>query len=225
MSFQVNKQEQVAKTAIGEPRKKRLGERLVEKGLITQDQVAIALTEQKKTGKLLGECLVELGFLTESIMRDMLGEILGRESIDLTEVLPDPDALAMIDKAMAQRHNVLPVSYDPATRQLHLAMTDITDVVMLDRVRASIPQDADLVPLLATRAEIQQAVDNFYGYEMSVDGILREIETGEVDYQSLEAGNDEYSQPMVRLVDSILSDAVKRGASDIHFEPESSFLR
>ena len=209
----------------GNPPKKRLGERLVAKGLITEDQVMIALTEQKKTGKLLGQSLVELGFVSEAIMRDMISEITGGTSIDLSTVVPDSDALKMIDKTMAQRHGVLPVSYDVEAGKLILAMTDTTDVMVLDRIRASVPQGVEVQAMLATDAEIQQSVDSFYGYEMSVDGILREIETGEVDYQSLEAGASEYSQPMVRLVDSILTDAVKRDASDIHFEPESGFLR
>ncbi|MEP5763838.1 MAG: ATPase, T2SS/T4P/T4SS family [Halieaceae bacterium] len=206
-------------------RKVRLGDQLLDKGLITEDQIAIALTEQKKTGKLLGESLVDLGFLSEAVMRDMLGEALGSASIDLSSVVPDPDALELVDKQLAARHMVLPVSYDPAERRLQLAMTDIFDVMMLDRVRASLPQDIEVQPILAAAGDIQKALDNFYGYEMSVDGILREIATGEVDYQSLGEGESEYSQPMVRLVDAILADAVKRDASDIHFEPESSFLR
>ncbi len=72
---------------------------------------------------------------------------------------------------------------------------------------------------------IDRRIDRFYGFELSVDGILREIETGEIDYQSLSSGNEEYTQPVVRLVGALLVDAVKRGASDIHFEPEYAFLR
>ncbi len=205
--------------------KKRLGERLVDKGLITEDQVMIALREQKKTGMLLGQSLVDLGFVSEAVMRDMISEITGGSSIDLSNVVPDSEALAMIEKSVALRHDVLPVSYDKNERVLMLAMTDTADVMLLDRIRASVPQGVEVEPMLATAAEIEQSIDSFYGYEMSVDGILKEIETGEVDYQSLEDGASEYSQPMVRLVDSILTDAVKRDASDIHFEPESGFLR
>src|SRR3546814_1177273 len=80
-------------------------------------------------------------------------------------------------------------------------------------------------PVLAAEAQLEEHIDQFYGYELSVDGILREIETGEIDYQSLQAGGDEYTQPVVRLVGALLMDAVKRGASDIHFEPEYAFLR
>jgi general secretion pathway protein E/type IV pilus assembly protein PilB len=80
-------------------------------------------------------------------------------------------------------------------------------------------------PLLAAEAQLEEYIDHFYGYELSVDGILREIETGEIDYNSLTADGDEYTQPVVRLVGALLMDAVKRGASDIHFEPEYAFLR
>jgi general secretion pathway protein E/type IV pilus assembly protein PilB len=79
--------------------------------------------------------------------------------------------------------------------------------------------------VLAGEAQLEDHIDQFYGHELSVDGILREIETGEIDYQSLQAIGDEYTQPMVRLVNALLVDAVKRGASDIHLEPEYAFLR
>jgi len=206
-------------------KKKRLGDQLIDKGLVTKDQVEIAITEQKKLGKALGQVFVELGFVTEAVMRDALGEALGKESIDLSQAVPDKEALALISKKIASRYNILPVSLDTEKRLLIIATTDIYDVMMLDRVRANLPADIDVEPVLSAEGEIRHAIDQFYGYELSVDGILREIETGVVDFQSLESGGEEYSQPLVRLVDAILSDAVKRGASDIHFEPESSFLR
>jgi type II secretory ATPase GspE/PulE/Tfp pilus assembly ATPase PilB-like protein len=77
---------------------------------------------------------------------------------------------------------------------------------------------------LAGDSEIERAVEHYYGHEFSIDGILREIETGEVDYATISEG-DEYSQPVVRLISALLADAVERGASDIHFEPEQNFLR
>lgn len=205
--------------------KKRLGDVLIDKGLVSPDQVTIAITEQKKTGKALGNTLVDLGFVSESVMRDVLGEAMGRDSIDLSKAVPDSDAIALIPKQLALRHRVLPVSFDAQSRRLQLAMTDIYDVIALDRIRAGLPSDIEVEPLLASETEIRRVIDQFYGYELSVDGILREIETGVVDYQSLDLSGSEYSQPLVRLVDAILSDAVKRDASDLHFEPEQGFLR
>ncbi len=205
--------------------KKRLGDQLIEKGIVSSDQVAIAMTEQKKNGKPLGQALIDLGFVTESIMRDVLSESMGRESIDLSHAVPDQEAIRLIPKQLASRHTVLPVGFDTQTRRLQLAMTDIYDVIVIDRVRAVLSADIEVEPLLASESEIRRAIDQFYGYELSVDGILKEIETGVVDYHSLDVGGSEYSQPLVRLVDALLSDAVKRDASDLHFEPEQGFLR
>ena len=209
------------------PHKKhqRLGEILVAKGVTTPDQINIALTEQKRTKEHLGKILVRLGFATEAIIRDVIGGVIGQESVDLNRAVADGEAVKMISKDMARRLKVLPINFNPNTNQLTIAMADTFDVVALDQLNAHLAGVAEIVPVLAGEAEIEKSIDQFYGFELSVDGILREIETGEIDYQSLDAESDEYSQPVVRLVNALLSDAVKRGASDIHFEPEEGFLR
>ncbi len=204
---------------------RRLGEILIDDGVISKDQLNIALTEQKKDHRLLGKILVEMGFATESIMRRALGEALEQDIVDLSRVVPDPDAIKMINSDTARKHKVIPLSYDPNKHTLTIAMSDTFNLFSLDRIRIQIGQHIELVPVLAGEVEISNAVDQFYGYELSIDGILREIETGEVDYSNYQGDIEEYSQPLVRLVDVMLSDAVKRGASDIHFEPEESFLR
>ena len=205
--------------------KKRLGEQLIEKGLVTADQVEIALTEQKKNGRLIGEILVSLGFISESVMRDMLGQVLGISSVDLSTVVPDAQALKLIPKEIAERYVIVPIGYKPEAQHLRLAMKNATDLQVLDRVHALVGRKIEITPYVSGEGEIKKAIDQFYGYELSVDGILHEIETGEIDYKSLDAVEDEYSQPLIRLVDAILADAVKRDASDIHFEPEEGFLR
>ena len=128
-------------------------------------------------------------------------------------------------REIAQRHHLLPLDFDTASQRLILAVADINDIVGLDRVRSLVSEGVQLETLLAGESEIDRAIDQYYGYELSIDGILHEIETGEIDWKSLSASDDEYSQPVVRLIDSILTDAVKREASDIHFEPEANFLR
>lgn len=204
---------------------KRLGDHLLEKGLITQDQIEIAITEQRKTGKQLGQILTDLGFVTESVMRDSIGEAIGKQSVNLESAVPDPEALELIPKSLATRHNVVPVSFNRKTEVLQLAMTDIFDVLVQERIRSTLPVNVEIEPVLSSEGEIRNAIDQFYGYELSVNGILKEIETGVVDHNELDAQGGEYSQPLVRLVDAILADAVKREASDIHFEPELGFLR
>ncbi|MBT8445990.1 MAG: Flp pilus assembly complex ATPase component TadA [Gammaproteobacteria bacterium] len=203
----------------------RIGELLVQQGVVSPDQVRIALTEQKKHKEHLGKILVRLGFATEAIILDVLGGALGQQKADLSKVVIDSDAIALIPKDVARRFKILPLTYDAGRNLLTIAMADTFNVVALDQINAMLGGNIDITPLLAGEAEIEKAIDQFYGFELSVDGILQEIETGEIDYESLEADSEEYSQPVVRLVNALMSDAVKRGASDIHFEPEEGFLR
>ena len=206
-------------------RKLRLGELMVQQGLISQDQLRIALIEQETNNIPLGRQLVRLGFVSETMVRDLVAHTIGQESIDLTTVVADVDALNMVPEDFSRRYHLLPVAYEEATKTMIVAMADMFNVVALDQLRAMLGGQIQLKPVLAAEAQLEEHIDQFYGYELSVDGILREIETGEIDYQSLASDGDEYTQPVVRLVGALLMDAVKRGASDIHFEPEFAFLR
>jgi general secretion pathway protein E/type IV pilus assembly protein PilB len=206
-------------------RKLRLGDLMVQQGLITQDQLRIALIEQDQNNLPLGKQLVRLGFVSESMVRDLVAHTIGQESVDLSAVVADIDALSMVPEDFSRRYHVLPVSYDDASKIMIVAMADMFNVVALDQLRAMLGGQIQLKPVLAAEAQLEEFIDQFYGYELSVDGILREIETGEIDYQSLAENGNEYTQPVVRLVGALLMDAVKRGASDIHFEPEYAFLR
>ena len=213
---------------MAEQRKKlRLGELLVQQGLITTDQLSIALAEQRHNNVPIGRLLVRLGFVTESAIRDIMARTIGQESIDLAQVVADPEALKLVTQDFARRNRVLPIAYDPAEQVLTVATTEIFNVVAMDQLRAMLGSQVEIKTQLASEAQLGDYIDHFYGYELSVDGILKEIETGEIDYESLQTagGSDEYTQPMVRLVNALLVDAVKRGASDIHFEPEYAFLR
>jgi len=202
-----------------------LGERLINAGLITQDQLQVALTEQGRHDEPLGRILVKLGLVSEGVIRDTLGESFGHESIDLSNVIPDPDALQMIPKDVARRYSLLPINFDKNEKVLTIAMSDTFNLVALDQVAALLGGDIGMETLVAGEAEIETAIEQFYQFELSLQGILREIDTGEVDNLDLAIENEEYSHPLVRLVDAVLADAVKRDASDIHLEPEAGFLR
>jgi len=210
-------------SAVAKP--KRIGDLLIEKGILTQDQLNIALTEQKRSREQLGKIIVSLGFATEAVVRDVLGEALGQESVDLSKVIVDTEVLQLVGKDIARRFKMLPLSIDRHKGLLTVAMSDTFNVVAIDQLRALLGGELDITPVLAGESEIENAIDQLYGFELSVDGILHEIETGQVDYSSHAGESDEYSQPLVRLVDALLSDAVKKSASDIHFEPELGFLR
>lgn len=211
---------------MAEQRKKlRLGELLVQQGLITTDQLSIALAEQRHNNIPIGRLLVRLGFVTESAIRDIMARTIGQEAIDLGHVVADPEALRLVSQEFARRNRILPIAFDVADHVLTIATTEIFNVVAMDQLRAMLGPQIEIKTQLASEAQLGDYIDQFYGYELSVDGILKEIETGEIDYESLQVGGDEYTQPMVRLVNALLVDAVKRSASDIHFEPEYAFLR
>jgi len=206
-------------------RPRRLGDQLLEEGLITPDQLRIALTEQKRTKEPLGKLFASLGFVTDAVIRDALGEASGQKTIDLAKMLVDEVAIKMIPKVLALRYKMIPITFIESTNTLIVAMADIFDVVAVDKVQATLEDGIEIKPLATTESQIEETIDNFYKFELSVDGILNELETGEIDYTTVTNGQDEFSQPLVRLVNGILADAVKRRASDIHFEPEPRFLR
>ncbi|QID18790.1 Flp pilus assembly complex ATPase component [Nitrogeniibacter mangrovi] len=202
-----------------------LGQTLIATGIITEDQLRIALLEQTRIDRPLGRLLVDLGFVSEAALRDALSASLGKQSVDLANAIADPEALALVPQDIAKRHRLLPLSFDATLNRLTIAIADINDVVALDKLRGLLAEDIAIETLMAGDSEISRAIDQYYGYQLSIDGILHEIETGEIDFRSLASTTDEYSQPVVRLIDALLSNAVKRDASDIHFEPESAFLR
>jgi general secretion pathway protein E/type IV pilus assembly protein PilB len=202
-----------------------LGERLIKAGLITEDQLQVALKEQSRKDEPLGRILVKLGLISEGMLRDTLGESLGHDSIDLSTVIPDPDALQMVPKNVARRYSILPINFDKNEKVLTLAMADTYNVVAMDQVAASLGSGVGIATLVAGEAEIEAAIEQFYKFELSLQGILHEIDTGEADQLNLGVENEQYNHPLIRLVDAILADAVKRDASDIHLEPEAGFLR
>ena len=209
--------------AVPEPR--RIGELLAAKGVVSQDQIRIALTEQKRRHEPLGRILVRLGFATDGVIRDVLAGALGYDSVDLSKALIDGGAVQRVPREIARRYRILALTCDEASRRLTVATSDPFNVIAMDQLRAHLEPGTQIRALLAGEAELDKAIERFYGYELSVEGILAEIETGEIDRQSIEAESGEYSQPVVRLVNALLTDAVKRGASDVHFEPEHEFLR
>ncbi len=202
----------------------QLGEWLASQGLISHDQLRIALLEQASSGLPLGRQLIDLGFIHDAVLRDVLARNAGEASIDLAQVVADPEAIALTPEHLARRHHILPLAVDAEDRILTVAVPDLYNLVALDQLRATLDGQYDIQPVLAAEAQILECLDRFYGFDLSVDGILQEIETGEVDWGSLQTGA-EYTQPVVRLVNALLAEAVKRGASDVHFEPEAAFLR
>jgi type II secretory ATPase GspE/PulE/Tfp pilus assembly ATPase PilB-like protein len=212
-----------AAASAGGEGKARLGERLLTQRLITEDQLQVALHEQRSTGAMLGAVLVDLGFITESMLAEFLAERSGFDRVDLKSMVLDPALVRRLPKDVARRLKALPVAVGETTIQV--AMADPYDVMAIDQLRRYFPRELDLTPLISGETDILEAIDQYYGYEMSIDGILKELETGVFDVSSLVAEQGQYVHPVVRLVNMIMFDAVKTGASDLHFEPEAFAVR
>ena len=202
----------------------RIGDKLIALGIISQDQLQIALLEQKNSKKMLGSILVDMGFVTESAIGEVLAESAGTQKFDPKTTMLDSSVIRQIPKELAVRHKVLPISQEDG--KVYLAMSDVYNILAIDQVRRNFPRGTKIVPMFCTETEILELIDQYYQYEMSIDGILREIETGiRENTRYLDGKQEGYINPTVRLVNSLLIDAIKIGASDIHFEPEGSFLR
>lgn len=200
-----------------------LANRLLDSDLINSDQLDVALIEQRRTGKSLGTVLYHLGFVSEFQVQEAVGESFGYQSISLSGIVPDAKAMALISESFARAHLIMPISLRSQSLMVVMAMPD--DILLVDKLKRHIQRaDIQVSPTIGAEKEILSCIDSYYGYELSIDGILQELETGRIDMHELSATR-EYSQPMVRLVDSILTDAVKREASDVHFEPEENYIR
>jgi type IV pilus assembly protein PilB len=206
-----------------------LGQKLIESGLVSKDQLETALKEQANQGnkrKMIGEILVEMGFITESTLAEILTENTGGagKRFNIKNAVLDPKLIKQIPKEIAQRCKAVPISVKDGS--IILAINDVYNIIAIDQIRGYFPSSLKLVPVYASEADIIEILDQYHGYETSIGGILREIESGIHQEKKKVSGEQEgYVNPTVRLVDAILVDSIKRSASDIHFEPEGSFLR
>ena len=197
-----------------------IGRRLLSLGLISKDQLEIALLEKSRSRKMLGTILVEFGFITEDALSAVLSESMGISRFDAKSTVIDAETARLLPKEVAQACRAIVIAIGPA--HADVAMVDPYDVLAIDQIRRHLPHSVTVSPRVCTPADLAEAIDRAYGYEMSIDGILRELQTGNFDQGGGEEG---YTHPIIRLVNAILLDAVKVGASDLHFEPEDLFLR
>ncbi len=205
-----------------------LGEKLLEKGLVSKDQLETAITEQNSQPpgkrKMLGAILIDMGFLTESTLGEVLTESSGVRVFDIKKTVLDPNLIKKVPKEISMRYKVVPVSMEEGA--VRVAISDIYNILAIDQIRSYFPRTLKVIPVYSPESELLEIIDQYYGYETSISGILKEIETGISDKNRELSGEvDGYVNPTVRLVDAILIDAIKRGASDIHLEPEGNFVR
>lgn len=199
--------------------------RLLEEKVISEDQLRVAVKEHKRSKgqKTIGAILVSMGFISNGALGEILNESTGVKSFDIKSTIIDARLVKKIPKDFSIRNKLIPISYQNKT--ITIGMADVFDIVSLDKVKQYFPPNYEFEPVYIPESEILHAIDQYYDYEMTVEGIAKELENeGVTDEDDVKLQGD-YKSPVVRLVDAILTDAVHRGASDLHFEPEELFLR
>jgi type IV pilus assembly protein PilB len=212
----------------------RLGDRLVAEKLISTDQLQKALAEQKGSAEKLGTILVRLNFITEDSLVAFLSKQYAIPAITVAQVDPDPDVLKLVPEQIAKKHGVLPIKRMGNT--LTLAMADPTNVFALDDV--GFMTGLQIQPVVASEAAIRKAFERLYETGASVTDMMSELEEADTDVEVVEGDEETFTKadifdlkesadeaPVVRLINMILTDAIRRGASDIHLEPYEKVFR
>src|SRR3989338_4475426 len=203
----------------------RMGERMVAHGMITLEQLNVALQEKKISGKLLGQVLIELGFITENQLVEFLADSSGHDVFEPKSTVFNGDALALLRKDEAKKLRILPVSFreDVAV----FAVIDPYDIVAMDSIKRIVPKTTVVKYLIATPSVLSDAIDAAYGYSSVIEDILKELDSGKSNPEDVVKVSEDqaYSHPIVRLVNALMIEAVKTGVSDLHFEPEENFVR
>ena len=212
----------------------RLGEILLKESLITQDQLDKALEFQRSNGGKLGSCLTKMGFITDDDITGVLSRQYGVPSINLKYYEIDPNVIKLIPQDTALRYQVVPLSRVGAV--LTIAMTDPTNVFAMDDIKFMTGFNVE--PVVASESAIAEAISRFYGGGASsheeLSSLMKDLvdvdqelelsaEEQEMDAEALEKAAEE--APIIKLVNLILTDSVKRGASDIHVEPYETEMR
>jgi type IV pilus assembly protein PilB len=208
----------------------RLGEILVANNLITRDQLNSALVEQKEAGGQLrlGTILIKNGHLTEQDLTAFLSKQYGVPSINLTEVEIDSAVIKIIPGDVVQKYQVVPVNRAGST--LVIAMSDPSNIFAIDDIKFMTGYNVEVA--VASESSIKGAIDKYYDQSASLDEVMSNLEMedlevvgeeDEVDVSSLERATED--APVVKLVNLILTDAIKKKASDIHIEPYERVFR
>ena len=205
----------------------KLGELLVRNSAISNQQLAKALEDQKASGGRLGESLIKLGFIKEIDLVSFLSKQYGMPSVNLTEIVILPEVIKIIPTDVAIKYQVIPVSLRDST--LIVAMVDPSNIFAIDDIKFLTGYRIEA--LVAPESSMKQALDMHYGTTKGLDTLLEGMVTEGVEYigeeETVNISNlKEASEdaPVIKLVNAILTDAIKKRASDIHVEPyEKSF--
>lgn len=212
---------------MGEYNRKRLGDLLVESGKITFEQLNAALKKQRTTGKRLGETLIDEEITTEDDILAVLEVQLGIPRVYLEFVNVSEEAVKSIPQSLANKYTLIPISIED--NKISVVMSDPLNIFAEDDVR--IASGYEVTPLLASTVEIRQAIDKYYSSQFvqkAAEDLTKEHASKQLAAQAKDEGaelDDIKNAPVVRLIDSIIDNAVMARASDIHIEPFENYVK
>lgn len=206
--------------------KKKIGDLLIEKGLITQEQLNESLQLQSFSGKRLGEVLVEKGYINEDQLIDTISERLSVPKISLSSMVIDPNVLRHISVELARRYTLIPIFEIGNT--LTIAMADPLNIIAIDEIKYQ--TGLNIKRAITTTSEIVDAIEKYYSISDSLSSIIHESdESKDVEKKEKSEGfivdSAETDSPIVKFVNIIISKAVRENASDIHIEPGETRIR
>lgn len=193
------------------PRRK-LGDILLEAGVITKEQLDTALQRQKTTQLKLGEQLVEMGLLTEQQLIELLERQLGIAHVKLYQETIDRNVLSLIPQEIANRYFVLPIR--KMGNRLIVAMADPLDYYAIDDLR--LRTGMAIVPVIARRGELRAAINRYYGMQQSIQQMMQEIS----EEEQAPAAETDTDAPAARMVQQLIRQGIELQASDIHLDPQ-----
>ena len=202
----------------------KLWDALIAQGTVTEDQVQLALEAQKRDPRSLRKIMVSLGFVSEAELAEVYAQQLKLDYIELNENDVDRDVLGLVPKRILLKHRALPIRIDDA-RRLVVAMSDPTDLYALEDLRMA--SGYKIAPVVATEDDIQRTQAKVLAIGEEVTKLLEDAAGERVkDYSELDLGIEVSAEekPIIRLVSSILQQALGDGASDIHIEPRAKEL-
>ncbi|MBN95564.1 MAG: type IV-A pilus assembly ATPase PilB [Deltaproteobacteria bacterium] len=206
----------------------RLGELLLREKLITPLQLQQAIEEQKNAGGRLGYQLTKMGFIEENELTAFLSKQYGVPSIDLNEFDIEPDIIKLIPKEVVLKHQIVPVNRTGST--LIVAMADPSNIFAIDDIKFLTGYNVEVV--VASEQAIEGAVEKYYTSNVTFDDVMLDFDDDDVDVIDAEEDINELDleksagdAPVIKLVNLILLDAIRKGASDIHVEPFEKQLR
>jgi MSHA biogenesis protein MshE len=206
-------------------RRIRLGELLVQQQAITEEQLATALAEQKRTGRKLGRVLGDLGLMSEAALHEFLAKHLGVPFVDLKQIRIDREAVRLLPEPLARRYRALVLQQDG--RGLLVGMADPSDLHAYDELQAKLRQTLRIA--LVGEADFLKTLDAVYRQTEEIatlaEAVREELTEGDVDIENLSAEEGSPDAPVVRLLQTMFHDAVRARASDIHIEPGEDKLR